>query len=111
MRRRSGKHGTAGASLFILDLDQLEAEFWNRPAEQVHADLQSPLNWPIAGVVAADKEGRLSPKQKAELFRAFTPLPLPDNERRRRKGCESPSAGACVHPHGHYDRSSPSSAD
>jgi hypothetical protein len=83
MRRRSGKHGTVGASRFILDLDQLEAEFWNRPAEQVHADLQSPLNWPIAAVVAADKEGRLSPKQKAELFRAFTPLPLPDNERRR----------------------------
>ncbi len=84
MRRRSrGKRGTGGASPVIRDLDQLEAEFWGRPAEQIHADLKSPLNWPIAAVVAADKEGRLSPKQKADLSRAFTSLRIPDDQRRR----------------------------
>jgi hypothetical protein len=83
MRRRSAKHGSASASPFILDLDQLEAEFWSRPAEQIHTDLQSPLNWPIAVVEEATKKGLLSRAQKADLSRAFTSLQFPDDQRRR----------------------------
>jgi hypothetical protein len=66
-----------------VDLDQLEAEFWSRPGEQVHADLQSPLNWPIAAAVAAHQKGRLSRKQEAELLRSVKPFRLPSNERQR----------------------------
>jgi hypothetical protein len=83
MRRRSGKHGTAAASPFILDLDQLKGEFWDRPAEQIHADLQSPLNWPSAVVGKAAKKGLLSRAQKPDLSLAFTSLRIPDDQRRR----------------------------
>ena len=83
MRRRRGKDGTVGTGPFRLDLDQREAEFWNRPPKQVHTDLQSPVNWPLAAVVAADKEGRLSRKQEADLLRSVKPFRLPENERQR----------------------------
>src|SRR6266849_10514635 len=84
MRRRGrGKRGTAGTSPFILDLDQQEAEFWNRPAEQAHGDLRSPLNWPSAVVQEAAKKGLLSRAQKADLSRAFTSLRIPADQRRR----------------------------
>src|SRR5260370_6959622 len=83
MRRRSGKHGPAAASPFILDLDQLKGEFWDRPAEQIHADLQSPLNWPSAVVGKAAKKGLLSRAQKADLSLAFTSLRIPDDQRRQ----------------------------
>src|SRR5260370_6067169 len=83
MRRRSGKHGPAAASPFILDLDQLKGEFWDRPAEKIHADLQSPLNGPSAVVRKAAKKGRLSRAQKADLSLAFTSLRIPDDQRRQ----------------------------
>jgi hypothetical protein len=66
-----------------LDLDQLEGEFWDRPAEQIHADLQSPLHWPSAAVGKAAKKGLLSRAQKVDLARAFTSLRIPDDQRRR----------------------------
>ncbi|HXJ80796.1 MAG TPA: hypothetical protein VMS64_19225 [Candidatus Methylomirabilis sp.] len=43
------------------------ADFWDRPPEQIHADLQSPLHWPDWLVIQAWNEGQLTPEQQAEI--------------------------------------------
>lgn len=56
---------TAGKSSIILY--PAELAFWERAPEQIHADLQSPRNWPLDELVKAVKSGRLSRRQRAEV--------------------------------------------
>ena len=69
----------------MLDLDAEEAAFWDRPPEAVHADLQSPLHWPLAELEKPDVRARLTSRQRAALHREFAATAGSPEKGQRRK--------------------------